>query len=245
MSTLNVLYLFPRKIRRCCRVCLFLVIFFAMMFYIHSKLNESEKSLALDAKHLRNYQHRKNKFPNSNTSKNTKLFHHPNAIEPNEYHKNVLKEYKNSESLVQKLKPKLKKPVKSTYDDNNDELWASELGAAKNDEELKFREEGYNNYAFNTLVSLRLGLSRELPDTRHTGCKKQVYHDKLPSASIIICYYHEEINVLLRTIHSVLERTPATFLKEILIINDQSDIDISQNVSKHIGMPEINEAVQY
>ena len=226
-------------------MCFFLVIVFAIMFYIHSKLNEGEKSLGLDAKNLRNYQHENNKYANVNTSKYTKLFHHPNAIEPNEYHKNILKEYKNSESLVHKLKPKLQKSVKSTYDYNNDELWASELGAAKNDEELKIREEGYNNYAFNTLVSLRLGLSRKLPDTRHKGCKKQVYHDKLPSASIVICYYHEEINVLLRTIHSVLERTPSGILKEILIINDQSDIDISQNVTKHLGMPGVNKAVQF
>ena len=225
-------------------MCLFLVIFFAIMFYIHSKLNESEKSLRLDAKNLRNNQHKKHKYANSNTSKYTKLFHHPNAIEPNEDNKSILKEYKNSDSLVQKLKPKLIDAAKSTYDDNNDKLWASELGAAKNDEELKIREQGYNNYAFNTLVSLRLGLSRKLPDTRHKGCQKQVY-DKLPSTSIIICYYHEEITVLLRTIHSVLERTPSRILKEILIINDHSDIDISQNVTEHLGMRKVNKAVQF
>ena len=235
---MNILYPFPRKMRRCCKLGLFLVIFFAIIFYIHIKLNESEKHLILDVKKLHNDQPKESKYSNPDTLKYRQKIH-PNAIQPNGRDESMFKGYKNSEQLVQKLKPKLKQPIKSNANSNkidNDDLWASELGAAKNEQELRIREEGYNTYAFNTLVSLRLGLSRKLPDTRHKVCKNQAYSDKLPTASIIICYYHEEINVLLRTIHSVLERTPASILKEILIVNDQSDIDISQNVTSHLGV---------
>ena len=126
----------------------------------------------------------------------------------------------------------------------NDSLWADQLGAAKNEKEQKFKEDGYNTYAFNTLVSERLGLSRTLPDTRHKECKKSKYSTELPTASVIICYYHEELNVLLRTIHSVLKRTPSDTLKEVLVINDHSDIDISQNITTHLGMLNIR-ALQF
>ena len=215
------------------------------MFFINNKLVESEKSLISDVNKLREDQyHKSHKYnENSGNLKDTEIFH-PNAIVQND--NKILREYKNSDSVVQKLKPKLKRPIqaRSEVDNVNNNLWSGDMGVAKNEEELKIKEEGYNTYAFNTLVSLRLGLSRTLPDTRNKECQKLKYADELPSASIIICYYHEELNVLLRTIHSVIERTPASVLKEVLVINDQSDIDIAQNVTTHLGTQFIYNAMQ-
>lgn len=40
---------------------------------------------------------------------------------------------------------------------------------------------------------------------------------------MIIAFYNEAWSTLLRTIHSVLETTPAILLKEIILIDDYSD----------------------
>ena len=132
--------------------------------------------------------------------------------------------FQNSQQLVDKLKPAV----------NENELW-NDMGVARNNEEVAIRERGYRDFAFNTLVSARIGLSRTVPDTRHKECQKQTYPLDLPSASVVICYYHEELNVLLRTIHSVIDRSDPKYLQEIIVVNDFSDIDILPNVTQHIS----------
>lgn len=121
--------------------------------------------------------------------------------------------YKNSLNLVEKLRPKLVSV--SSEDDGGDlkPLWTN-LNVAKNKvlfnrvtvcsfAQLTFifhkleiieREEGYKTFAFNTLVSSRLGFHRTLPDTRHRVCSNTKYDETvLPHASIVICYFHEEL----------------------------------------------------
>lgn len=230
---INVFFHFPRKMRRYCKIICFLLMFFAFMFYIHIKLNESEKNLRMDVAKIRSAKYRK-----ADKKSEFQQYKHPNALESHDYNKKGKEMYQNSDTLVQKLRPKLRKPllpVSGANGDNDDELWAGELGVAKNEKELRTREEGYKTFAFNTLVSSRIGLSRALPDPRHKECQKLSYSPDLPTASVIICYYHEDLTVLLRTIHSVLDRTPPSILNEVLVINDHSDIDITQNITQHIG----------
>ena len=50
-----------------------------------------------------------------------------------------------------------------------------------------------------------------------------MYSSELPNASIVICFYNEDKNTLYRTVHSVLDRTPANLLHEILLVDDFSD----------------------
>lgn len=57
------------------------------------------------------------------------------------------------------------------------------------------------------------------------SCAKQSYHSILPSASIVICFYNEHINTLVRSVNTVIKRTPATILKEIILVDDSSDLE--------------------
>ncbi|XP_014473131.1 PREDICTED: polypeptide N-acetylgalactosaminyltransferase 35A-like isoform X2 [Dinoponera quadriceps] len=100
-----------------------------------------------------------------------------------------------------------------------------ELGMVKNLDDQRKRDEGYKNYSFNVLISDNLGVLRTVPDTRHKLCRAQKYPADLPNASIIICFYNEHYTTLLRSLHSIIERTPATLLHEIILVNDYSDSD--------------------
>lgn len=51
------------------------------------------------------------------------------------------------------------------FEDQEDDI--VQLGIVQNNEDLKFKEEGYVKHAFNLLISKRLGLHREIKDTRH------------------------------------------------------------------------------
>ncbi|XP_053198073.1 polypeptide N-acetylgalactosaminyltransferase 11 [Scomber japonicus] len=100
-----------------------------------------------------------------------------------------------------------------------------EMGMIFNEEDQELRDTGYHRHAFNVLISSRLGPHRELPDTRDPQCDVRAYPADLPAASVVICFFNEAFSALLRTVHSVLRRTPAVLLHEIILVDDHSELE--------------------
>lgn len=94
----------------------------------------------------------------------------------------------------------------------------------RNAQDQYVRDSGYKQHAFNVLVSGKIGLIRPIPDTRHQLCTLQEYAADLPTASVIICFYNEHLTTLLRSVSTVLQRTPSRHLHEIILIDDFSEL---------------------
>ena len=80
-------------------------------------------------------------------------------------------------------------------------------------------------YGFNQLVSDELSLNRTVPDLREEECKYWDYPEDLPTATVVLVFHNEGWSTLLRTVHSVLNRSPAKFLEEVLLVDDKSEMD--------------------
>jgi polypeptide N-acetylgalactosaminyltransferase len=135
--------------------------------------------------------------------------------------------------------------IKQCFINLKNYLGLDELGMVKNIEEQNKREEGYKDFAFNILVSDNLSLQREIPDTRHKLCKNQTYDMHLPNASIVICFYNEHYNTLLRSLYSIINKTPNNLLHEIILINDYSDSEHLHKKIKEFVNNNFNNKVKY
>eukprot|EP00064_Thunnus_orientalis_P010096 superscaffoldBa00001337_g10122 len=81
-------------------------------------------------------------------------------------------------------------------------------------------DQAYRENGFNIYISNRISLNRSLPDIRHLNCKQKLYVEKLPNTSIIIPFHNEGWSSLLRTVHSVLNRSPPQLIAEIILVDD-------------------------
>jgi polypeptide N-acetylgalactosaminyltransferase len=92
-------------------------------------------------------------------------------------------------------------------------------------EEKKKYDEGFQKNAFNQYASDMISIHRTLPVQADEECKVEKYGENLPNTSVIVCFHNEAWSVLLRTVHSVLERTPDNLLHEIILVDDFSDME--------------------
>lgn len=94
------------------------------------------------------------------------------------------------------------------------------------------------NYNLDTFKSDQIPINRDVPDSRPQGCSALVYPDKLPTTSVVIPYHNEWPSVILRTVYSLINRTPKHLLKEIILVDDASDagilkVHLKNYIAKH------------
>ncbi|KAL4715304.1 hypothetical protein ACJJTC_004756 [Scirpophaga incertulas] len=92
-----------------------------------------------------------------------------------------------------------------------------------------------SEYGMNIAASDDIAMNRSIPDTRLDECKYWHYPVNLPSTSVIIVFHNEGFSVLMRTVHSVIERSPPNVLHEIVLVDDFSDKDnLKSNLDNYI-----------
>ncbi|XP_064412670.1 polypeptide N-acetylgalactosaminyltransferase 14 [Latimeria chalumnae] len=84
-------------------------------------------------------------------------------------------------------------------------------------------EDPYKRYAFNQQESERISSNRAIRDTRHYRCTALHYSRGLPSTSVIVTFHNEARSTLLRTVRSVLYRSPVRLIDEVILVDDFSD----------------------
>ncbi|XP_017345646.1 polypeptide N-acetylgalactosaminyltransferase 17 [Ictalurus punctatus] len=78
-------------------------------------------------------------------------------------------------------------------------------------------------YGYNAFLSDRISLDRSIPDYRPSKCKNMFYPRDLPQISLIFIFVNEALSVILRSVHSAVNHTPPHLLKEIILVDDNSD----------------------
>lgn len=58
------------------------------------------------------------------------------------------------------------------------------------------------------------------------SCKTRKYLAKLPNVSVIFIFFNEHFNTLLRSIYSVINRTPPELLRQIVLVDDGSEWEV-------------------
>eukprot|EP00042_Codosiga_hollandica_P030644 m.179076 g.179076 ORF g.179076 m.179076 type:complete len:594 (-) comp53415_c0_seq2:1232-3013(-) len=91
---------------------------------------------------------------------------------------------------------------------------------------------------FNARLSDSISLDRNVSDIRHPECAKVKYdYSKLPRASVVIVFHNEWLSALLRSVHSVLNRTPPEILEEIVLVDDGSDKPwLREQLQEHVDL---------
>ena len=89
--------------------------------------------------------------------------------------------------------------------------------ALKQRRDAIYRANGYDGY-----ISDLIALNRSVKDIRHYDCRHETYLEQLPSVSVILPFHNEHFSTLMRSVYSVLNRSPPEVLKEVILVDDAS-----------------------
>lgn len=146
---------------------------------------------------------------------------------------------------VRNEKKPVKKPAKKLFPNSYlFKKWTVELS----EDDQRKAEDLFQKYGYNAFLSDQMPLDRELPDTRDhrwvsavhgnvltflmdssifllllfCRCIGREYPHNLPTLSVVLIYLDEALSVIQRAICSIINRTPAHLLKEIILVDDHS-----------------------
>ncbi|XP_064369059.1 polypeptide N-acetylgalactosaminyltransferase 18 isoform X1 [Dromaius novaehollandiae] len=147
-------------------------------------------------------------------------------IERLDHLENVIKQH------IQEAPPKLEEnPAEAFTDSSLFAHWGQDLSP----ENRRIALKQFQYYGYNAYLSDRLPLDRPLPDLRPNGCRNLTFPDRLPEVSIVFIFVNEALSVILRSIHSAIDRTPAHLLKEIILVDDNSNNEeLKEKLKKYI-----------
>lgn len=78
---------------------------------------------------------------------------------------------------------------------------------------------------YNLYASDQISVRRNLLDYRAMECRDLAYPKRLPTVSVIIILYNEAWSMILRTVWSIIDRSPPELLREIILVDDASTME--------------------
>ncbi|XP_060063346.1 inactive polypeptide N-acetylgalactosaminyltransferase-like protein 5 [Ylistrum balloti] len=109
------------------------------------------------------------------------------------------------------------------YTSKLDQTLQSILTRHRNSDDIK-------HFPYNISAGDTLSIRRPVPDTRHAECQRITYTiDTLLTVSVVVIFHNEALSTLLRTVHSVIDRSPEKILKEVILVDDASTMTYLKN----------------
>ncbi|KAG8515032.1 Polypeptide N-acetylgalactosaminyltransferase 9 [Galemys pyrenaicus] len=104
-------------------------------------------------------------------------------------------------------------------------------------------ESKFEEYGYNAQLSDRISLDRTIPDYRPKKCRHVSYSADLPQISVVFIFVNEALSVILRSVHSVVNHTPSQLLKEVVLVDDNSDnvsvpgspVELKSNLDQYVN----------
>ncbi|KAH9491894.1 E3 ubiquitin-protein ligase ubr4 [Bulinus truncatus] len=99
-------------------------------------------------------------------------------------------------------------------------------------QDKSLHDRGWQLNNFNEYVSQKISVHRSLPSCMSDACQHFIksFNGTKDELSVVIIFHNEAWTTLLRSVHSVLSRTPEHLLREIILVDDGSTLDWSDSI---------------